>query len=74
VLILSGHSGDVYSVAWSLDGKRLATGSSDKTAKVWDATPGKELLTLSGPSYSLNSVAWNPDGSRLATSGIMGST
>ena len=55
------------SVAWSPDGKRLATGSRDDTAKVWDAETGKELLTLSGHEDSVTSVAWSPDGKRLAT-------
>src|SRR5439155_1623168 len=66
-LTLSGHSGPVYSVAWSPDGKRLATGSYDKTAKVWDAEAGKELLTLGGHRDRVWSVAWSPDGKRLAT-------
>ena len=35
-------------MAWSPDGKRLATASDDKTAKVWDAASGQELLTLKG--------------------------
>ncbi|MGD0693815.1 MAG: hypothetical protein ABSB82_03085 [Terriglobia bacterium] len=47
---LGGHSEPVTSVAWSPDGKRLATGSEDHTAKVWGAESGKELLTLRGHS------------------------
>ncbi len=47
-LTLAGHSYYVSSVAWSPDGKRLATASEDNTAKVWDAETGKELLTLRG--------------------------
>jgi len=66
-LALSGHSESLYSVAWSPGGKRLATGSHDNTAKVWDAETGMELLTLSGHTGSVSSVAWSLDGKRLAT-------
>jgi WD40 repeat protein len=61
------HTDAVTSVVWSPDGKRLATGSDDNTAKVWDAQTGKELLTLRGRSDAVMSVAWSPDGKRLAT-------
>ena len=46
LLTLKGHTDAVWSVAWSPDGKRLATGSLDQTTKVWDAVSGQELLTL----------------------------
>ena len=45
---LRGHLDAVTSVAFSPDGQRIVTGSRDKTAKVWDAASGKELLTLKG--------------------------
>ena len=45
---LIGHRAGVLSVSWSPDGTRLATGSWDGTAKVWDAAGGRELLTLRG--------------------------
>jgi WD40 repeat protein len=66
-LTLKGHDDAVTSVAWSPDGRRLATGSDDKTAKVWDAVSGQELLTLKGHSDYVRSLAWSPDGKRLAT-------
>ena len=55
------------SVSWSPDGARLATGSGDGTAKVWDAADGRELLTLKGHTGWVRSVSWSPDGQRLAT-------
>jgi WD40 repeat protein len=67
LLTLRGHDLFVYSVAWSPDGKRLATGSLDQTAKVWDAASGRELLTLRGHYGPVRSLAWSPDGKRLAT-------
>ena len=65
-LTLKGHTGRA-SVSWSPDGTRLATGSGDGTAKVWDAAGGRELLTLKGHTGPVWSVSWSPDGRRLAT-------
>ena len=67
-LTLRGHTAGLYRLAFSPDGKRLATASIDKTAKVWDAVTGKELLTLRGHTMDVTGVAFSPDGTRLATS------
>jgi WD40 repeat protein/energy-coupling factor transporter ATP-binding protein EcfA2 len=64
---LKGHTSIVTSVAWSPDGKRLATASWDQTARVWDASSGQELLTLKGHTNPVTSVAWSPDGKHIAT-------
>src|SRR5262245_16053129 len=61
------HNNTISSVAFSPDGKRLATGSADRTVKLWDAATGQEMLTLKGHSDSVTSVAFSPDGKRLAT-------
>jgi WD40 repeat protein len=52
--------GGVNAVAFSADGKYLATGSDDGLAKIWDANTGQLLQTLSGHSQQINSVAFSP--------------
>ena len=64
---LIGHTNEVYGIAYSPDGRLLATGGLDRKAKVWEASTGRELLTLSGHTAGLNGVAFSPDGTRLAT-------
>src|SRR5262245_33255507 len=64
------HNNAVFSVVYSPDGKRLATGSEDHTVKLWDAATGQELLTLKGHSDGVVSVAFSPDGKRLATGSV----
>ncbi|GAA3688414.1 hypothetical protein GCM10023081_27190 [Arthrobacter ginkgonis] len=60
------HGSAVNAVAFSPDGARLATGSWDKTARIWDAGTGAELLRLRHNTV-VNTVAFSPDGARLAT-------
>ncbi len=64
---LKGHAGPVWSVAFSPDGQRLASGSNDQTVKIWDSATGKELFALKGHAGCVYSVAFSPDGQRLAS-------
>lgn len=64
---LTGHTDALYSVAWSKDGKLLATGSHDKTARIWDASNGKELQVLKEHSDAVSRVCFSPDGAALYT-------
>ncbi|KAK3947359.1 hypothetical protein QBC32DRAFT_328628 [Pseudoneurospora amorphoporcata] len=67
LLTLEGHSRYITSVAFSPDGQRLASGSDDKTIKIWDPASGSCLQTLEGHSDYVTSVAFSPDGQRLAS-------
>ena len=65
--VLEGHTNDVLSVVFSPDGSLLASGSWDKTIRMWDAETGALLRTLEGHTEAVLSVAFSPDSSLLAS-------
>jgi RNA polymerase sigma factor (sigma-70 family) len=64
-----GEVDRVLCAAVSPDGKVLATGSADETARLWDTATGKELHVLSGHKYGVGATAFSPDGQVLLTGG-----
>src|SRR5207237_207739 len=67
-LTLRGHKQGVSSLALSVDGKRLFSGSGEQTIKEWDVETGKEIRTLHG--HPVISLALSADGKRLFSCGI----
>jgi WD40 repeat protein len=67
VALLYGHHNVVECLAFSPDGKRLISGSSDHTAIVWDIENRKLLYRLEGHSAKIRAVAFLPDGGRAIT-------
>lgn len=69
-LTLKSHSqelGGIHSIAFHPDGKQIASGSTDKTIKIWQLSSGQELRTLTGHSDDVFSVTFSPDGKQIAS-------
>jgi WD40 repeat protein len=73
ILGLKGHTSQIACVAFSADGRRLASAAEKLDLpgeiKVWDATTGRETCTLTAATKSLTNLAFSPDSKRLASAG-----
>ncbi|KAJ3193889.1 hypothetical protein HK101_003911 [Irineochytrium annulatum] len=71
---LRGHKEKVHTVGWNCNGERLASGSVDKTARVWNTdriSNPKDAIELKGHSGDVDQLAWDPtDPDRLATASV----
>src|SRR5258708_8071370 len=69
VLIFTGHLASVNALAWSPDGKLIASASDDTYVQIFDATSGRRKIIYSGHSEEVAAVAWSPDSKFIASGG-----
>lgn len=69
LLTYRGHHGKVHALAWSPDGRYIASSGQDETIQVWDASNGETVLTHRTSALQPPALAWSPDGRYIACTG-----
>lgn len=65
--LLTGHAGPVTSIVFSPDGNTVATGSEDKTVRLWDTNTKQHITTCDGHEDGVNKIAFHPNGKTFAS-------
>jgi WD40 repeat protein len=69
IVALTGHRGNIRAIAYSPNGRRLITASTDQTIRIWDANSGREVIVLHRSPVLTTAVAFGPDGNKIAAAG-----
>lgn len=67
---LKGHRDGVYAIALSPDGQTIASGSADKTIKLWHLSTGELLGTFTGHTHTVTAVAFTASGEMLVSGSL----
>lgn len=67
---LVGHTGSVHAIAYSPNGRLIATGSQDRTIRLWDAESGRLVRTFRGHEVGVLALAFSPDGQWLVSGSL----
>lgn len=67
IVVQTGHYAEVTAVAFSRDGRFAATGSADKTVKLWETSTGREIRSYMGHTHDVQCLAFGPKGDYLAS-------
>ncbi|MGX7672572.1 nSTAND1 domain-containing NTPase [Plantactinospora sp. DSM 117369] len=65
--VFAGHTDTVRAIAWSPDGRLIATGSRDRSTRVWDPDSGRTVAEFTGHDAMVEAIAWAPDSRRVAS-------
>ncbi|MHC4995700.1 MAG: WD40 repeat domain-containing protein, partial [Planctomycetota bacterium] len=66
--VMAGHTNKVNAMAWTKDGRRLATSGDDYSVKLWDTQTGQIISTFRGHRREVRSIQWNPAETQLLSS------
>lgn len=69
IALLEGHTGPVFSLAFSPDGSELASGSVDTTVRLWDGKSGKAITELKGHTAQISAVSFTADSATVMSAG-----